>query len=161
MSKIQRFTMLVLLLLVTNAWGVGFLDNFNRADGDVENDWVIRTDGTIEVKIVDNEVLIAGEQGTDWVRCGISRPVEDETRISFDFKADDSFNVHIRINDAATSAYIDAYSWPGGPLQYASSEDGSWPGWVAMGGSNMLAGEYNTLVLVQEEQSLPTSSTAR
>ena len=150
MSKIQSFAMLVLMLSVTNAWGVGFLDNFNRADGDVGNDWVTRTDGTIEVKIVDNEVLIAGEQGTDWVRCGISRPVEDETRISFDFKADDSFNVHIRINDVTTSAYIDAYSWPGGPLQYASSEDGSWPGWVAMGGSNMLAGEYNTLVLEQK-----------
>ena len=149
MSKIKSFTILVLILSVANAWGEGFLDNFNRADGDVGNDWVIRTDGTIEVKIVDNEVLIAGEQGTDWVRCGISRPVVDETRISFDFKADDSFNVHIRINDAATSAYIDAYSWPGGPLQYASSEDGSWPGWVAMGGSNMLAGEYNTLVLEQ------------
>ncbi len=149
MSKIKSFTILVLILSVANAWGEGFLDNFNRADGDVGNDWVIRTDGTIEVKIVDTEVLIAGEQGTDWVRCGISRPVVDETRISFDFKADDSFNVHIRINDAATSAYIDAYSWPGGPLQYASSEDGSWPGWVAMGGSNMLAGEYNTLVLEQ------------
>lgn len=150
MSKIRSITMLVLMLSVANAWGEGFLDNFNRADGDVGNDWVTQTDGTIEVKIVDNEVLIAGEQGTNWVRCGISRPVVDETRISFDFKADDNFNVHIRIDDAATSAYIDAYSWPGGPLQYASSEDGSWPGWTAMGGSNMIAGEYNTLVLEQE-----------
>ena len=151
MVKIQSFAMLVLMLSVVNAWGVGFLDDFDRADGDVGNGWATRTDGTIEVKIVDNEVLIAGEQGTDWVRCGISRPVVDETRISFDFKADDSFNVHIRINDASTSAYIDAYSWPGGPLQYASSEDGAWPGaWTAMGGSNMLAGEYNTLVLEQE-----------
>ena len=150
MGKIYSFIMLVLIILVANAWGEGFLDNFNRADGDVGNDWVIRTDGTIEVKIVDKEVLIAGEQGTDWVRCGISRPVVDETRISFDFMADDNFNVHIRINDAATSAYIDAYSWPGGPLQYAASEDGSWPGWVAMGGSNMIAGDYNTLVLEQE-----------
>jgi len=151
MVKIQSFAMLVLMLSVVNAWGVGFLDDFDRADGDVGNGWATRTDGTIEVKIVDNEVLIAGEQGTDWVRCGISRPVVDETRISFDFKADDNFNVHIRINDASTSAYIDAYSWPGGPLQYASSEDGAWPGaWTAMGGSNMLAGEYNTLVLEQE-----------
>jgi len=141
--------MVVLVLSVVNAWGVGFLDDFDRADGNLGNGWATQTDGTIEVLIVDNEVLIAGDQGTDWVRCGLSRPVEDETRISFDFKADDSFNVHIRINDAATSAYIDAYSWPGGPLQYASSEDGSWPGWVAMGGSNMLAGEYNTLVVEQ------------
>jgi hypothetical protein len=149
MSKIQSFTILVLVLSVANAWGVGFLDDFDRADGNLGNGWATQTDGTIEVLIADNEVLIAGDQGTDWVRCGLSRPVEDETRISFDFKADDSFNVHIRINDASTSAYIDAYSWPGGPLQYASSEDGSWPGWVAMGGSNMLAGEYNTLVLEQ------------
>jgi hypothetical protein len=150
MGKIQSFIILVLVLSVANAWGVGFLDNFDRADGDLGNGWSTQTDGTIEVKIVDNEVLIAGDQGTDWVRCGLSRPVEDETRISFDFLADDSFNVHIRINDATTSAYIDAYSWPGGPLQYASSEDGSWPGWTDMGGSNMLAAEYNTLVLEQE-----------
>jgi len=150
MSKFQIITVLVIMLSAASTWGEGFLDNFNRADGDVGNDWVIQTDGTIEVKIVDNEVLIAGEQGTDWARCGISRPVVDETRISFDFKADDNFNVHIRIDDATTGAFIDAYSWPGGPLQYASSEDGSWPGWTAMGGSNMIAGEYNTLVLEQE-----------
>jgi len=150
MGKIQSFTMIVLMLSVANAWGVGFMDDFNRSDGDVGNDWTTQTDGTIEVKIVDNEVLIAGEQGTDWVRAGLSRAVENETRISFDFKADDSFNVHIRLNDAETSAYFEPYWWPGGSCQYASSEDGSWPGWTAIDGSNMIAGEYNTVVVEQD-----------
>jgi len=150
MGKIQIFTMLVLMLWVTNAWGVGFWDDFNRPDGELGNDWSTQTNGTIEVTIVDNEVLIAGQQATDWTRSGLSRSVEDETRISFDFMANDSFNVHVRIDDAETSGYIDAYFWPGGPLQYASSEDGSWPGWTALGGSNMLAEEYNTLVMEQE-----------
>jgi len=151
MSKIQSFTMLVLMLSVANAWGVGFLDDFNRADGDIGNGWAIQTDGTIEVKIVDNEVLIAGEQGSDWVRAGISRTIENETRISLDFKADDSFNFHIRIYDAKTSAFFEPYWWPGGSCQYVSSEDGSWPDppWTAMPDSEMIAGEYNTLVLEQ------------
>ena len=139
--------MIVLMLSVANAWGAGFLDDFDRPNGDLENDWATQTDGTIEVKIVDNEVLIAGEQGTDWVRAGISRDADGETRISFDFKADDSFNAHIRISDAETSAYFEPYWWPGGPCQYANSEDGSWPGWTQIDGSEMIAGEYNTVVL--------------
>ena len=149
MGKIQSFTMIVLMLSVANAWGEGFLDDFDRPNGDVGNGWAIQTDGTIEVKIIDNEILIAGEQATDWVRAGISRAVENETRISFDFKADDSFNVHIRINDAENSSYFEPYWWPGGPCQYASSEDGSWPGWTQIDGSEMIAGEYNTLVVEQ------------
>jgi len=150
MGKIQSFAILVIMLTVSNAWGAGFLDNFNRPDGDVENGWGTQADGTIEVKIVDNEILISGEQGTDWQRSGISRAVEGETKISFDFKADDSFNVHIRLDDAQTSAFFEPYWYPGGPCQYASSEDGSWPGWTTIDGSNMIAGEYNTLVVEQE-----------
>jgi hypothetical protein len=126
-----------------------FVDNFNRADGDLGNDWEIVTDGTIEVQIVDNEVLIAGEQATDWARSGLSRAVEDETRVSFDFKADDNFNVHVRIDDEDTGAYIDVYAWPGGPFSYASSEDGGWPGWTQIPGSEMIPGEYNNVVLEQ------------
>jgi len=149
MSKIQSFIMIVLMLSVANAWGAGFLDDFDRPNGDVENDWTTQADGTIQVTIVDNEVLIAGEQGTDWVRAGISRDAGGETRISFDFKADDSFNAHIRIDDAETSAFFEPYWWPGGPCQYANSEDGSWPGWTQIDGSEMIAGEYNTVVLEQ------------
>jgi hypothetical protein len=106
--------MLVLMLSAANAWGAGFFDDFDRPDGEVENGWAIQEDGTIEVKIVDNEVLIAGTQGTDWVRSGISRDVVDETRISCDFKANEGLNFHIRIDDAATSAYCEIYTW-GGP----------------------------------------------
>ncbi len=151
MDKIQSFTMLVLMLSVANAWGAGFRDDFNRPNGDLGNDWATQTDGTIEVKIVDNEVLIEGQQATDWTRSGLSRAVENETKISFDFKADDSFNVHIRIDDAETGAYIDVYAWPGGPFSYASSEDGGWPGWTEISGSGMIPGEYNTLILEQED----------
>ncbi len=149
MGKIQSFTMLVLMLSVANAWGAGFLDDFDRPNGELGNDWATQTNGTIEVKIVDNEVLIAGEQATDWTRSGLSRDAEGETRISFDFKADDNFNVHIRIDDVETAAFIDFYAWPGGPFSYAAPEDGSWPGWTEITGSNMIAGEYNNLVLEQ------------
>jgi len=149
MGKIQSFIMIVIMLSVTNAWGAGFLDDFDRSSGDLENGWQTQTDGTIQVTIVDNEVLVAGEQGTDWARSGLSRTIENETRISFDFKADDAFNAHIRIDDTEAGAYIDAYFWPGGPLQYASSEDGGWPGWTGIDGSEMIAGEYNNLVVEQ------------
>ncbi len=149
MGKIQSFAMLVLMLSVTNAWGAGFFDDFDRPNGDVGNGWATQTDGTIEVKIVDNEVLIAGEQGTDWVRCGISRPVVDETKVSCDYKADDSFNFHIRIDDADTSAFLEIYTW-GGPLIHANSEDGSWPDWTDITGSSVIAGEYNNVMLEQD-----------
>jgi hypothetical protein len=108
-----------------------------------------QTNGTITVQIVDHEVLIAGEQATDWTRSGLSRDADGETRIAFDFKADDSFNVHIRIDDVETAAFIDFYAWPGGPFSYAAPEDGSWPGWTAVDGSNMIPGEYNNLMLEQ------------
>ncbi len=148
MCKIQPFAILVLVLLVANTWGAGFFDDFNRPNGDVENGWSTQTDGTIEVKLVDNEVLIAGTQGTDWARCGISRPVVDETKVSCDFKGDDSFNFHIRIDDADTAAFLEIYTW-GGPLIHANSADGSWPGWTDITGSNINAGEYNNVMLKQ------------
>jgi len=90
--------MAFIVLSAANAWGAGFLDDFNRPDGEVGNGWSIETYGTIEIKIVDNEVLIAGQQPSDWWwKSGIRRSVEDETRFSFDFKADDNFTVHIMI----------------------------------------------------------------
>ena len=146
MGKIQSLTMLVLMLSVANAWGAGFRDDFDRPDGDVGNGWATQADGTIEVKIVDNEVFIEGEQAIDWVRSGISRDVVNETKISCDFKADDSLNFHIRVTDADTSAYLEIYTW-GGPLIHANSEDGGWPGWTDIVGSDIIAGEYNTVVL--------------
>jgi len=149
MGKIQSFTVLVLMFSVANAWGVGFFDDFDRPNGDVGNGWATQTDGTITVQIVDNEVFIAGTQATDWARCGISRPVVDETKVSCDFKADDNFNFHIRINDADTSAYLEIYTW-GGPLIHAVSEDGSWPGWTDITGSNIRGGEYNNVMLEQD-----------
>ena len=150
MGKILSVAVLVLVLSVANAWGAGFGDDFDRPNGAVGNGWSTQTDGTIEVTIVDNEVLIAGQQGTDWVRAGISRDAGGETRVAFDFKADDAFNVHIRLSDAETSAFFEPYWYPGGPCQYATSEDGSWPGWTEIAGSNMIAGEYNTLVIQQD-----------
>ncbi len=138
--------MIVLMLSVANAWGAGFRDDFNRPNGDVGNDWATQGDGTIESKIVDNEVLIAGEQAVDWVRSGISRAVEGETRVSCDFKMGENFNFHIRIDDAETSGYIDVYSW-GGPMIHANSLDGGWPGWTDITGSSIIANEYNNVVL--------------
>jgi hypothetical protein len=150
MGKIQRFAVLVCMFLAAHAWGIPLLDDFDRPDGEVGNGWATQTDGTITVEIVDGEVLIAGEQGTDWVRAGISRDITDETRISFDFKADDSLNVHLRIGDADTSAFFEPYWPPGSACQYANSTDGSWPGWTTITGSEMIAGEYNTVVVEQE-----------
>ncbi|MBN2316350.1 MAG: hypothetical protein JXM79_20655 [Sedimentisphaerales bacterium] len=149
MVTIRRLTMLILMFSVANAWGVGFFDDFERPNGEVGNGWSTQADGTITVKIVDNEVLVAGTQGTDWVRCGISRPVVDETKVSCDFKGDDSFNFHIRIDDADTAAFLEIYTW-GGPLIHANSVDGSWPGWTDMTGFNVVAGEYNNVMLRQD-----------
>jgi len=129
-----------------NAWGGGFFDDFDRPNGEVENGWGIQEDGTIEVKIVDNEVLISGTQGTDWVRSGISRTVSGETRVSCDFKAGEGLNFHIRIDDEATSAYCEIYTW-GGPLIHANAPDGGWPGWTNIDGSDIVSGEYNNIAL--------------
>ena len=137
---------LLLVLGVLPAFAKPFSDDFERADSaDLGNDWDTVTDGTITVEIVDKEVLISGTQGKDWARSGLSRAVEDETRIYFDFLANDKFNVHVRIDDSGTGAYIDIYSPPGGSFSYASSPDGGWPGWTPIAGSNMLNGQYNTL----------------
>jgi hypothetical protein len=147
---------MVIVLSVVNAWGTGFMDDFNRPDGEVGNGWMIWKDGTIESKIVDNEVLIAGQQGHNWWRSGISRFVEDETRFSFDFKADDSFNVHIQLYDAENPKdMIDFYAWPGGPFSYGYNyydESNNYigdTGWITIPGSEMIAGQYNNLVVEQ------------
>lgn len=144
---------LVLFLTAMMAWGDAFMDDFNRDDDDdLENDWSTQMDGSITVEIVDQEVLISGVQGVDWQRSGLSRTVEEETKIYFDFLAKDNFNVHIRIDDEGSGAYIDIYAWPGGPFSFANSEDGGWPGWTQIAGSNMLAGQYNTLGVEKEEE---------
>ena len=146
MSKIQSFIVFALMFSVATAWGEGFKDDFNRADGDPGNGWSTQADGTIEVLIVDNEILISGQQAIDWVRSGIYRDVVDETRVSCDFKAGEGLNFHIRIDDAETTAYIDVYTW-GGPMIHANSEDGGWPGWTDITGSNIVTGEYNNVAL--------------
>jgi len=149
MAKIRSLTTLVLVLSATNAWSVGFRDNFNRPDGYLGNSWSTQTDGTIQVRIVNNEVLIAGRQATDWARSGLSRAVDNERRISFDFKADDNFAIHLRIDGAEGNAFIEVYAPRGGFFRYISSEDGRWPDWTDIRGSNMMQGRYNTLVLEQ------------
>jgi hypothetical protein len=134
------------MLSVANVCGAGFFDDFNRSDGDVGNGWATQTDGTITVQIVDNEVLIAGTQATDWVRCGISRPVVDESMVSCDFMMPGGFNFHIRVDDADTDAYFEVYTW-GGNLDHANSEDGGWPGWVAIPDASPIADVYNNIML--------------
>lgn len=142
--------MFLLFAMCSVAWGVLFIDDFNRPDGDLGNGWATQTDGTITVKIVNEEVLIKGTQGTDWVRSGLYRPVENETQVQFDFMAANRFNVHVRIDDETTGAYIDFYAPPGGSFSYASSPDGGWPGWTQMPNSLMLGNQYNTVKLVQD-----------
>jgi len=140
------FGVLACALLIGSARGAGFKDDFNRPNGNVGNGWTTQTNGTITVEIVDGEVLIAGTQATDWVRCGISRPVVDESKVACDFKAGESFNFHIRIDSAGSSAFFEVYTW-GGPLIHANSPDGSWPGWTDITNSNITAGQYNTVGL--------------
>lgn len=144
---------LVLSLGAMMAWGESFMDDFNRPDSaKIGNDWSTQQDGTITVEIVDQEALISGVQGTDWVRSGLSRTVEEETKIYFDFLANNNFNVHIRIDDTANGSYIDIYAWPGGPFSYASSLAGEWPGWTQTAGPNMISNQYNTLGVEQDGQ---------
>jgi regulation of enolase protein 1 (concanavalin A-like superfamily) len=146
-DRVMGLSALVCMLAVAVSCATPLKDEFNRPDGGVGHGWTTQTDGTITAQIVNNEVLIAGTQGTDWVRCGISRPVSNETKISFDFKADNAFNVHVRVDSAGNGAYFEVYTWPGGTLGYATSTDGSWPGWVTIAGANTVAGAYNTVML--------------
>jgi len=145
----------VLLFSAANAYGTGFLDDFNRPDGEVGNGWGIWRGGNLDIKIVDNEVLIAGRQSTDWFRSGIYRSADGETRFSFDFKADDNLCVHIELDDAETldtySTLVELYAWPGGPLSYVSRCPGDvWPGWTQIPGSPRITGGYYTLMVEQE-----------
>ncbi|MBN2314063.1 MAG: hypothetical protein JXM79_09045 [Sedimentisphaerales bacterium] len=141
-----------------NVWGEGFLDDFDRPDGEVGNGWEIfigrsghdDLGGNVEVKIVDNEVLIAGQQSGDWWKSGISRFVEDQTRFSFDFKADDRFNFHIFLTDAENpKCDVCFFAQPGYPFSYMWDFDDTWTAWTQIPGSEMIAGEYNNLVVEQ------------
>ncbi|MCL5280023.1 MAG: discoidin domain-containing protein, partial [Planctomycetes bacterium] len=150
MTKILKLGVLVGMLAAANAWGAPFKDDFNRANGAPGNGWTVATNGTIKVEIVDNEILISGTEGANaWDRAGITRPVAGETRVSFDFKADDVFNVHLNVQAANSPAWIEIYAWAGGPFSYANSETGAWPAgpWTAIPGSDMVAGAYNNVVL--------------
>jgi len=142
----------VVMLSVVNARGAYFLDDFDRSDGEVGNGWETWTDEDIEIKIVDNEVLIAGQQNHDWWRSGIYRFVEDETRFAFDFKADDRFNVHIRFwGGEKPDDVIGFYAWPGGPFSYRYNVSGVRSGgWIKIDGSEMITGQYNNLVVERE-----------
>ncbi len=132
------------MLSVVNAWGAGFQDDFKRPDGEVGNGWMIRKEGGIESRIVDNEVLIAGQQLVDWKRSGIYRLVEDETRFSFDFKADDNFSVHIELYDYESDSWVDFYAWLGGTFScgYGSNRKSI--------GSTVITGQYYNLVVEKE-----------
>jgi regulation of enolase protein 1 (concanavalin A-like superfamily) len=147
MGKIRSLAVFLCALAAANAWATPFKDDFNRPDGNVGNGWTIQTDGTIKVKIANNEVLIEGTQATDWVRSGLSRSFSGETKVSFDFKTGSNLNFHARVDGAGNNSYIEIYCWPGGPLNYASSTDGGWPGWVEIAGATTTAGQYNHVTL--------------
>jgi hypothetical protein len=144
----------VIMLLVANTRGEYFQDDFDRPDGGVGNGWEIDNRGNLDIKIVDNELLISGQQRGDWNRSGIYRPVEGETRFSFDFKAD-NLAVHIELDDAETldtySTLVEVFASPGGPFYYTAPHEGS-IGWspTEIPGSYMIPGEYNTLVVEQD-----------
>ena len=141
----------VVMLSVVNSQGAYFLDDFDRPNGEVGNGWETWTDEDIEIKIVDNEVLIAGQQNHDWWGSGIYRSVEDETRFSFDFKADDRFNVHIKFFGGETlDDVIRFYAWPGGPFSYRWKVSGVRTDWIKIDGSEMIPGQYNNLVVERE-----------
>ena len=126
------------------------VDDFDRPDSDnLGKDWTEEADAGVIVSIEDNEVLIQGTQTVDWTRTGLRRQLDDAENIFFDYLANDNFNVHVRIDDALTSAYIEFYAPPGSGFQYASSEDGAWPGWVPAGGNNPNTGEYSTLGIIR------------
>jgi protein associated with RNAse G/E len=150
--KTLAFTLFLFFSLSTMiAMGKPFMDDFNRPDNKkLGNDWITQADGTIKVEIVNQEALISGKQATDWVRAGLSRVIEDETKVYFDFLANENFNVHIRIDDTGIGAYIDIYAWPAGPFSHASSPDGAWPGWTEIPGSTMIAGQYNKFGVEKE-----------
>ena len=137
MSKRLSLTVLVCVLSAANAWAVPFKDDFNRANGAVGNGW---TDAlarpAITSSIVNNEVLIAGTEDVAWAKFGIQRSIVGETKVSCDFKNDDAFNFHIQINAQGSNAYFHVYCWVGGPLQYANSLAGEWPGWTGMTGAD-------------------------
>ncbi len=123
-----------------------FSDDFERPDSeDVGNGWEEGEDEGISISIVGGEVLIQGTQDVDWERNGISRVVDDISSLSFEFMANDQFNMHMRIDDTDAGGYIDVYCWPGGPFSFANSVDGGWPGWTEIADSLHIAEEYNTL----------------
>lgn len=144
----------VIMLLAANTRGAYFLDDFDRPDGEVGNGWSIWTEEDVEIKIVNNEVLITGKQVHSWWKSEIYRPVEDETRFSFDFKADDNFNVHIRVFDAEDEDFnstASVFASPGGSFSYGIKHGpGTWSGWTKIPGSQMIAGQYNTLTMEQD-----------
>jgi hypothetical protein len=131
------------MLLAPNARGAYFQDNFDRPDGEVGNGWKIWREGNLDIKIEDNELVIAGQQGTAWKRSGIYRPVEGETRFSFDFKADDNLNLHIELWDTENLRFVDFYAWPGGSLSFRYGSDR-----IALGPG--ITGQYHNLVVEQE-----------
>jgi hypothetical protein len=134
---------IVIVFSVVNARGELFQDNFNRPDGEVGNGWATDIYGNLDIKIEDNEVLIAGQQSGDWKKSGIYRLVEGETGFSFDFKADDNLAVHIQLWDYGTNGGVDFYAQPGGRISYYYN------GNVAIGPPR-ITGQYNNLVVEKE-----------
>ncbi len=152
-ARVVSLSAIVCMLAVAVGWATPLKDEFNRPNGAVGHGWTTQTDGTITVQIVDNEVLVTGTQAVDWARSGISRPFSNETRISMDFRADDAFGIHLRLNSVGSDAYVEIYAWAGGSFSYvASAESAAWPGWTAIPNSTMVAGKYNTLTLEQNGQ---------
>ena len=128
----------VFMLSVVNVQGAYFQDNFDRLDGRVGNGWELWKGGGIEARIVDNEVLFEGQQRGDWNRSGIYRPVDGQTRFSFDFKADDNLAVHIELWDNNTG--VEFYAWLGGSFAcgFGSNRVAIGPG---------ITGQYHNLVV--------------
>jgi hypothetical protein len=70
----------------------GFLDDFDRPDGGVGNDWQQITSGSIDVIIADGKAQVPGDPNDPYERQtgGISRPLQEGSRVTISARLYDS-----------------------------------------------------------------------
>ena len=147
----------VVLVLVFSLYGAGilsasyFIDEFDRPDGPVGNDWIEMNDGGLSISIENGQLAMEGTQAGDWAANSISRDVTGLGEFKSVHALTRSTVLHpeLFVSNADTGAYLATSASHGWHFVYTVSPDGGWYGWVDPPTQIVLGEDWTELGIVQ------------
>jgi hypothetical protein len=133
-----------------------FIDDFDRADGEVGNDWEEINDGGLNITIKSKQLQIKGNQAGDWASNSIKRDVTDlgEFKSAYALTKSNVLHPELFIENMNTKGYIAVSAGHGWHFVYTVSPAGGWTGWLDPPSKIVLGEDWVELGIIQTSKGI-------